>query len=565
MTKSPGTNSPVSSTKKQRSASPSYATPRSACSSSVLPTMNSRFSGSSGFGSWFGKRSVRLEVARHRVDRQPLEHGRQHRAGHPVRRVDHDPQRPIAETSTNESTLLDELGPDVLRFAPRRASPGGPNGFSARSRTSSSPDSPPTGSAPRAHDLHPGVLLRVVRGGDADRRRRARARRRRSRASPSRPSRGRARRRRRRRRRRSAPRTSTGEERRMSRPTAIRAARTARRRRGRSRTRLPRRARRIDAADVVGLEDLGIEHALTLAEARRAPRSTAVPRNYNYGVERKLATVLFVDLVGSTEFVAARDPEVVRRRVNSYFEHVSHCIATHGGIVEKFAGDAVMAAFGDPAGARGRRRARRPRRAAILDAVHELGLEARIGVEAAKSSSTSRTRRSQPARPSMSPRGSSRSPSRRDPDRPVVRRLTRGRSWNRGRGSLELKGFDEPLPPGAARRSPTTTARARGAAPLRRPRASSSSCSTTRSLAWSATVARTSSRSTASRASARAASPASSSTASKARRVLCGPLPALRRGRHLLAARRDGQGRGGDRATTTRSQRSVRQAARVLR
>ena len=55
VTKSPGTNSPVSSTKKQRSASPSNATPRSAFSSSVLATMNSRFSGSSGFGSWFGK------------------------------------------------------------------------------------------------------------------------------------------------------------------------------------------------------------------------------------------------------------------------------------------------------------------------------------------------------------------------------------------------------------------------------------------------------------------------------------------------------------------------------
>src|SRR5581483_10376917 len=52
--KSPGTNSPVSSTKKQRSASPSNATPRSAPSDSVRDTMNSRFSGNSGFGSWFG-------------------------------------------------------------------------------------------------------------------------------------------------------------------------------------------------------------------------------------------------------------------------------------------------------------------------------------------------------------------------------------------------------------------------------------------------------------------------------------------------------------------------------
>src|SRR2546421_11424140 len=54
VTKSPGTNSPVSSTKKQRSASPSNAAPRSAFSSSVFATMNSRFSGSNGFGSWFG-------------------------------------------------------------------------------------------------------------------------------------------------------------------------------------------------------------------------------------------------------------------------------------------------------------------------------------------------------------------------------------------------------------------------------------------------------------------------------------------------------------------------------
>ena len=77
-------------------------------------------------------------------------------------------------------------------------------------------------------------------------------------------------------------------------------------------------------------------------------RAQPHPRNYNHGVERKLATVLFVDLVGSTELVAARDPEIVRRRVDSFFEHVSHCIATHGGIVEKFAGDAVMAAFGIP-------------------------------------------------------------------------------------------------------------------------------------------------------------------------------------------------------------------------
>src|SRR5581483_4805673 len=58
-------------------------------------------------------------------------------------------------------------------------------------------------------------------------------------------------------------------------------------------------------------------------------------------MERKLATVLFVDLVGSTELVAGADPEVVRRRVTRFFEAVSGCVVAHGGIVEKFAGDAV--------------------------------------------------------------------------------------------------------------------------------------------------------------------------------------------------------------------------------
>src|SRR4051795_3342632 len=65
-------------------------------------------------------------------------------------------------------------------------------------------------------------------------------------------------------------------------------------------------------------------------------------------MERKLATVLFVDLVDSTGLVAGADPEVVRQRVNTYFDTVSRSIVAHGGTVEKFAGDAVMAAFGVP-------------------------------------------------------------------------------------------------------------------------------------------------------------------------------------------------------------------------
>src|SRR5919108_2932994 len=98
-------------------------------------------------------------------------------------------------------------------------------------------------------------------------------------------------------------------------------------------------------------------------------------------MERKLATVLFVDLVSSTELVAGQDPEVVRRRVTSFFDGVAECIEVHGGTVEKFAGDAVMAGFGIPIAHEDD--AERAVRAALalLDKVHGLGLEARVGLE----------------------------------------------------------------------------------------------------------------------------------------------------------------------------------------
>src|SRR5256714_14845272 len=99
-------------------------------------------------------------------------------------------------------------------------------------------------------------------------------------------------------------------------------------------------------------------------------------------MQRKLATVLFVDLVDSTGLVRGTDPEVVRRRVQTFFDRVSHCVTTHGGIVEKFAGDAVMAAFGIPVAHEDD--AERAVRAglAILEAVAELELKARVGAEA---------------------------------------------------------------------------------------------------------------------------------------------------------------------------------------
>jgi class 3 adenylate cyclase/tetratricopeptide (TPR) repeat protein len=98
-------------------------------------------------------------------------------------------------------------------------------------------------------------------------------------------------------------------------------------------------------------------------------------------MERKLATVLFVDLVGSTALVRSADPEVVRRRVTRFFDEVSACVEAHGGVVEKFAGDAVLAAFGVPQAHEDDAERAIKAGFAILDQVRELGLEARVGIE----------------------------------------------------------------------------------------------------------------------------------------------------------------------------------------
>ena len=65
--------------------------------------------------------------------------------------------------------------------------------------------------------------------------------------------------------------------------------------------------------------------------------------------ERKLVTVLFADIVGSTEMGLSHDPEVIRAVLGRAFESASAILREHGGTVEKFIGDAVMAVFGVPA------------------------------------------------------------------------------------------------------------------------------------------------------------------------------------------------------------------------
>jgi class 3 adenylate cyclase/tetratricopeptide (TPR) repeat protein len=64
--------------------------------------------------------------------------------------------------------------------------------------------------------------------------------------------------------------------------------------------------------------------------------------------ERKTVTVLFADLVGFTSTAERLDPEDVRRLLSPYYSKLRYELERHGGTVEKFIGDAVMAVFGAP-------------------------------------------------------------------------------------------------------------------------------------------------------------------------------------------------------------------------
>ncbi|MEA2521830.1 MAG: hypothetical protein QOI81_1476 [Actinomycetota bacterium] len=64
--------------------------------------------------------------------------------------------------------------------------------------------------------------------------------------------------------------------------------------------------------------------------------------------ERKFATALFADLVGSTTLAEQEDPEIVQSVVGRTFDRISEEIGRYEGLLEKFMGDAVLAVFGVP-------------------------------------------------------------------------------------------------------------------------------------------------------------------------------------------------------------------------
>jgi class 3 adenylate cyclase/tetratricopeptide (TPR) repeat protein len=105
---------------------------------------------------------------------------------------------------------------------------------------------------------------------------------------------------------------------------------------------------------------------------------------------RKVVTIVFADVTGSTALGERLDPEALRRVMGRYFAEMSAVVERHEGTVEKFIGDAVMAVFGIPRlheddALRAVRAAAGMRAALIelnreLERDHGVGLAARIGV-----------------------------------------------------------------------------------------------------------------------------------------------------------------------------------------
>jgi class 3 adenylate cyclase/tetratricopeptide (TPR) repeat protein len=95
---------------------------------------------------------------------------------------------------------------------------------------------------------------------------------------------------------------------------------------------------------------------------------------------RKVVTVLFCDVVGSTALGESVDPEALQSLLARYFERMKGIVESHGGSVEKFIGDAVMAVFGVPVAHEDD--ALRACRAAeeMREALPDLGIRGRIGV-----------------------------------------------------------------------------------------------------------------------------------------------------------------------------------------
>jgi class 3 adenylate cyclase len=116
------------------------------------------------------------------------------------------------------------------------------------------------------------------------------------------------------------------------------------------------------------------------SDAARFCEACAAALGGGSGERRKVVSVLFCDVVGSTALGESTDPEALRALLARYFDRMREVVERHGGSVEKFIGDAVMAVFGVPVVHEDD--ALRACRAAVemREAFGGLGIEGRIGV-----------------------------------------------------------------------------------------------------------------------------------------------------------------------------------------
>ncbi len=127
-------------------------------------------------------------------------------------------------------------------------------------------------------------------------------------------------------------------------------------------------------------QDASLEPPATLAPAQPLPAPTPADTGESRE-ERKLVTVLFADLVDFTGRSDRADPEDVRAALRPYHARAKEEIERFGGTIEKFVGDAVMAVFGAPVAHEDDAERAVKAALAVVAAVDELGLPARVAVE----------------------------------------------------------------------------------------------------------------------------------------------------------------------------------------
>jgi class 3 adenylate cyclase/tetratricopeptide (TPR) repeat protein len=197
------------------------------------------------------------------------------------------------------------------------------------------------------------------------------------------------------------------------------------------------------------------------ADARFCPAcgAAATIQSSGTGDERKLVTVLFADVTGSTALGEQLDPEHMREVLDRFFAAMRDEIEGEGGTVEKFIGDAVMAAFGVPTAheddpTRAVRAAMRMLRRlddvnASLMQSHDVTLQVRIGVNTGEVLATTDPRPGEAMVTGDTVNAAARLQSAAEPGTVVIGERTargaRGSFQLEPLGPLELKGKAQPV------------------------------------------------------------------------------------------------------------------------